>query len=887
MGYEHRQAELQFKKAGEDSLYPIQFSVHEQISQPWVARITARSEKMDIPLHHLVGFSAGLRATAGTKNITWTGVVRTMELVKASKFSFEHSTYYLEIVPNLWLLSQRRGHRIFQHKTTEEIVTAILKEWDIAFEWRLRDEHATHEYRVQYGESDLGFISRLLEEEGIAYHFDQGSGQKQITKVILQEQPRRGGTRRLRYHDSVPDTHVGFWATKLHVAQASRSGNATQVDFDFRRPDTVLSAGHTSEVSSAPEKSWEQYLYSPGGFLIDNAAGAGDTPAADIKSVARHEQAAGKSKVKKMLEAMQFKRRFVDFETNMLDLSPGMHFLVDGTPTHPRADIHEQEMMIVESSAVGNATGEFVLLATAVFDDDPFVVPRVTPKPRIDGVQSAIVVGAPGQEIYCDEFGRVRVRFHWDREGKYDESCTCWLRVNQGWAGPGYGSVNLPRVGHEVLVEFLDGDPDHPVVVGRLYNATSQFPYTLPAHKTHSAWKTQSSPFKDGYYNEVFIDDQVDKELIYIQAQRNLMKLVKNNETRRVGKDRLDVVGEHRLGVVRNVDAYHVGEQHLVKMIKERKFKILEKEDPTFEPKDTWMELKDEKITLTTGKASIILDGPDITIVADKGVRFSADSDLKIKGTMVFLNCGKAAAKGVSSAQVVDDKVRKLDDGDRTNVKILELLNKELKKKVLSRGWGFVVRNHERKKPRKQGRGFVGRQLDKIFKKGDQREMLEADLGDAKAGGGEQQWSHVEILALLAQTPTGMKVLQNVPPDVSFTSREMKGSNGAYSGKTNTVYLPPGISSKDAAPIVAHELTHADQRQNHGRPADLNDHCLMEVEANNVGVNVFEEMGGAEAGVQTPGYARRSQIRKADPEKFNEATRSRYEDHYRPRYEGR
>lgn len=718
MAYDHRHAELQFK-SGEDSLYPVQFSINERISTPWVARITARSEKMDIPIHHLVGFSAGLRATVGDRAITWTGVVRNIELVKAAGYTFEHSTYYLEIVPNLWLLSQRRGHRIFQHKTTEQIVTEILKEWDIDHEWNLRDDHPTHEYRVQYGESDLAFISRLLEDDGIAYFFHQGDAQTRITKVIFQERPRRSGSRRVRYHDAVPDTHVGWWVTKLHVAQASRSGNATYVDFDFRRPDSELKANHESAVSSDPEKSWERYLYSPGGFLIDNAPGGGETPVADDKSVARHDQDSGEALAQRTLQSLQFKRRFVEFESNALDMGPGEHFIIDGNPTHPRADIHERDLMVIESNALGNATGEFVLLATAVFEDDPFTIPKLTPKPRIDGVQSAIVVGPKGEEIYCDEFGRVRVRFHWDREGAYDDNRTCWLRVNQAWAGPGYGAMNLPRVGHEVLVEFLDGDPDHPVIVGRVYNATSKYPYTLPDHKTHSAWKTQSSPFKDGYFNELFIDDQIDKELVYLQAQRNMMKLVKNNETRRIGKERLDVVGDHRLGVVRNVDAVHVGDQHLVKIIKESDLKILKKEDPAFSPKDTWMELKDEKITLTTGKASIILEGGDVTIQAEKGIRFSADKDLKINGTMVFLNCGQAAAKGVSADKAVDDQVRKLDDeSDRARVEILELLNKEVEKEVLTRGWGFMVRNQVRQKPRAKERGFLGRQLDKLFAKG-------------------------------------------------------------------------------------------------------------------------------------------------------------------------
>jgi type VI secretion system secreted protein VgrG len=888
MSDEHRHLELQFKaKKKVDTLYAVQFSIHERLSQPWVARITARSPEFDIPLHHIVGFSAGMRATVGPRTFTWTGVVRNMELVRASR-TRTHSTYYLELVPNLWLLSKRRGHRIFQHKTTEEIVTEILKEWAIEFQWNLRDEHPTHEYRVQYGESDLAFISRLLEEDGIAYHFDQKEqGKERLTRVLFQERPRRGGTHRLQFHDSVPDQHVGFWATKLHVGQASRSGNATLYDFDFRRPDQKLKSDYASEVSNDPEKKREQYLYSPGGFLIDNAPGGGDTPVADDKSVARHNDDRAKALAKQAVQAMQFKRRFVEFETNNLELNPGQHVLLDGNP-HPRADIHEQDMMIVESNALGNASGEFQMLVTAVFDKDPFTVPQTFSKPRIDGVQSAIVVGPKGEEIYTDEFGRVRVRFHWDREGKYDDNRTCWLRVNQGWAGPGYGAMNLPRVGHEVLVEFLDGDPDMPVVVGRVYNATSQFPYVLPDHKTHSAWKTQSSPFKDGYFNELFVDDQIDNEPIYIQAQRNMMKLVKNNETRRIGKERLDVVGEHRLGVVRNYDAYHVGDRHLVQIIEENDLKILQKEDPLFVPEETFMELKNEKITLTTGHASIILDGPDITIQADKGIRFSAKKDLRIKGKMLFLNCSMAMAKDVATTQKADDQVRKLEDGDRTKVEILELLNKELKKEVLKRGWGFQVHNYKRKKPRKDESGqrnFMQRGMDWLMG----RDVEAADapsksLTDPNAKKRHSEWKAPEILDELNNSRVGRKVVENMPPDVTVKPlMSNPPPHCRYNPKTNTVYVAKGISSKEAAPLVAKALAHADQVQNRGRPYDAMDRLEMEVDAKNVELDVWAQTGRA----PNPKMEKRYAARQKDPAAFDEAVRKNTSANIKKRAEER
>ncbi len=695
--YSHQHAELQLK-CGEESLFVVQLSVHEEVSRPFVATVTARSEKPDLELEHIVGFSAGLRASSRVDRV-WTGVCKSIELARSTAKEDGVSTYVLEIVPNLWLLSQRRNQRVFQHLSAVEITEQLMAEWGIDFAMKTEEEHPKLEYRVQYGESDLAFLSRLLEEAGIAYSFETPpDAKKRVTQVVFREQPNAGVLGPYPYHDSPPDADVGHYVTKIQVGQASRSGQVTIRDWDWRRPDTERRAASQSTVSSEPEKSWEQYHFSPGGFLIDTEGG-GETPVADDRSVARHVDPYGAWLADKTLVSAQYKRRFVHFETNMIHLSVGMRFSVGSAPNHPRADVADQELLVVECQTIGNASGELVVVGVAVFSQDPFRLPKRTRKPRIDGLQSALVMGPKGEEIHVDELGRVRVRFHWDREGEFDDSRSCWLRAAQGWAGPGYGGVMLPRVGHEVLVGFLDGDPDQPLIVGRLYNATAKQPYKLPDCKTHSGLKSQTSPFVDGHYNELFFDDQKDKELVALQGQRNLMKLVKNNETRRVGKERLEVVGEHRLGVVRSVDALHAGEQHLVQIVKAKDLKIPKQEDPKIKPRETWIEMVDEKITLTTGAASIVLDGPDVTIQADKGIRLSAAGDLKIKGSMVFLNCSSAATVSPEAGCQVSDEVRTLDDEDRAAVAVKALLALDADQqasKPLKRSWGFERRRTQR-----------------------------------------------------------------------------------------------------------------------------------------------------------------------------------------------
>jgi type VI secretion system secreted protein VgrG len=229
----------------------------------------------------------------------------------------------------------------------------------------------------------------------------------------------------------------------------------------------------------------------------------------------------------------------VALRTNVLDLSPGKVFQV---LNHPHASLAGGARLLAMAQSIEGGFGvEWTVRARATFADAPYRPPLCTPKPTVDGVQSAVVVGPAGQEIHADEFGRVRAQFPWDREGKNDDASSCWIRVSQGWAGTGFGLLNLPRVGQEVLVGFLDGDPDQPMVVGRVFNAQNPVPYPLPAHKTRSTWKSRSSPGGDGF-NEIMFEDLTGRELVWVQAERDLRKLVKNDETITVGHDRRKLV---------------------------------------------------------------------------------------------------------------------------------------------------------------------------------------------------------------------------------------------------------------------------------------------------------------------------------------------------------
>ncbi len=359
--------------------------------------------------------------------------------------------------------------------------------------------------------------------------------------------------------------------------------------------------------------------------------------------------------------------------------------------------------------------------ANAVFADDkaPYKPPMKTAKPKVMGVQSATVVGPPGQEIHVDEFGRVRAQFPWDREGKHDDFSSCWIRVSQGWAGTGFGMVLLPRIGQEVLVGFLEGDPDQPIIVGRVFNAVENVPYILPEHKTRSTWKSESSPGGGGF-NEIMFEDLKGQELVWEQAEKNRRKLVKNDETITVsgnrrkyvvkdelettgqnrtevtGKDRTEITGGNRTTIINkdrlkivnqdeyertlgNVMVYIAKDQDIViindkreKIVKDSHLRIHGERRQRIKKKQSLTVGKDqhEKVggdhALEAGKqihlkagTSLVLEAKnDITIKGPGGFIRIDGTGITIKGTMVKINSGGSAGSGSGSSPDAPDEAK-------------------------------------------------------------------------------------------------------------------------------------------------------------------------------------------------------------------------------------
>ncbi len=606
--------ELKFD-CGESSLTVRRFSIHEAASTPFTVSVWVRSENPAVDISAIVGRAAIFRIRSGYANLTgaglrvWSGYVSYMEQVHAEHVQSKVlSTYQLRIVPHLWLLDQRRNHRIFQHLSIPDIVDKILDEWQVKHTWKIdRGQYPKHEFKIQYGETEFAFISRILEEAGIAYTFPDVDDNNSILTFsdALHSNPMRPGPP-VPYEQNPTQEAERDFVSRVQIVHEVRPGALTIRDYDFRRPAFELFG--EAPKAKGPEDQYEQYHYIAGGMFLETGKGGG-TPVADDKGIARHDQPTGTKRATRMLESARADREGIAFESNLNDLTPGMVFKIDN---HPHADIG-RKLLVTDAMLEGTAEGEWQVFGHAVFADVPYRPSLTTPRPEVLGVQTVRVVGPKTgdkleQEIHVDEFGRVRVQFPWDREGKNDDDSSCWIRVAEGWGGTGYGWMALPRVGHEVIVTFIEGDPDRPILSGRLYNVEHPVPYKLPEHKTVSTWKSDSSPTSNGF-NEIKFEDMKSEELFYMQAEKNHRKLVKNDEFHTTGNDRdktviaieTETVGKNRLQWVQHERNEMIGSVHHTLIKRDRRQLIRKDEIEINDSHRQLLVLKDQD-TVVKGK---------------------------------------------------------------------------------------------------------------------------------------------------------------------------------------------------------------------------------------------------------------------------------------------
>ncbi len=537
---------LTLHEYGEDDLLIAEMAGHEAMSQLFEFRLRLLSSRDDIDPRRIIGKPAILRIEAwDTRHMGgerhWNGVVsRFQRTGRASSAEGEDLyAYECDIVPWFWFMTQHEDCRIFQGKTVREIIEAIFEEFDYSdFRFDLHEDHPALDYCTQYHETTFDFISRLVEREGIHYYFRHDDAEESRHLLVFTDHNR--GNPALE-PSTLPFHHEGtaedYDAIRtLALDQQMRTRKVTLGDWDFERK-RLLRENTPTVLSIGADRDLERYRY-PGAFVDPEV---------------------GKYRSRVLMEAEEAGHMRFRGDSQVRTLAPGHTFTLED---HPFDEFNIEYMVLsvwhhgrnnLGNDGAAEYGNEFTLHPHAV----TWRAPLSTPKGLVRGPQTALVTGPAGEELHVDQHGRIKVQFHWDRQGQYDDHSSCWVRVAQAWAGNGYGTMFIPRVGMEVVVDFLEGDPDQPLVTGCVYNGINKPPYDLPAHATRSTIKTLSSKGGGGT-NELRFEDKKGSEEVFLQAQKDFNVNVKDREHHQVGST-LDVsVGNTRKTTIGRDDHLHV-----------------------------------------------------------------------------------------------------------------------------------------------------------------------------------------------------------------------------------------------------------------------------------------------------------------------------------------
>jgi len=636
----------------------LEFRGREAISQPYRFDLELVSERPDLDLESLLHRPAFLAFAPDGSGIH--GLVHQAAQGESGK---RLTRYRLTLVPQLAYLAHRTNQRIFQHLTVPQIIAQVLEEHGIqadAYRFGLGPVvYPPREYCVQYDETDLHFIQRLCEEEGIHYHFQHAaSGHVLVFGDDQTVFPRLTATAYQQDSGLVADQPV---IKRFGLRLETRTSRVTRRDYDFEKPRLTMEAAFHSDF----QPDLEDYDY-PGRFT---------------------ERARGKHLSQRALERHRHDYELAEGESDQPRLVSG-HFLP--LTEHPRSDwnqlwlltevLHEgKQPQVLEETVTSHVdSGDgFVQGYRNHFSATPWAIPfrpaLCHPKPKVLGSQTAVVTGPAGEEIHCDEYGRVKIQFHWDREGQADDKTSCWLRVSSSWAGDRYGGIAIPRVGMEVLVTFLEGDPDQPLVTGCLYHKEHQVPYDLPANKTRMVFKTLSSPGGGGY-NELRIEDRKGAEQIYLHAQRDWDENIEHDQKIRVGHERHDTVEANSYSELK-------AEEHLI-VAGDRKVEI-KPDDHLTVGQTQHIKLGTAQLTragreihLKAGQKMVIEAGVELTLKAGGSFIKLDPGGITVSGPLARINAGGAPGKG--SGIKIKSPVRPgMADGDKAGSLLEQALQGE------------------------------------------------------------------------------------------------------------------------------------------------------------------------------------------------------------------
>ncbi|MDT9629682.1 MULTISPECIES: type VI secretion system Vgr family protein [Pseudomonas] len=538
---------------GPDVLLLNEMGGGEELGRLFNYELQLTSLDANIDLNQLLGkpMSVGVQLADGGERHFHGIVARCSQNIDQGQFA----SYQVTLRPWFWLLTRTSDCRIFQNLSIPQIIKQVFRDLGFSdFEDALSRPYREWEYCVQYRETSFDFVSRLMEQEGIYYFF-----RHEQDRHVLVLADAYGAHTTVPGYASIPyypkdeqqreRDHMHNW----HLAQEVQPGSLELNDYDFQRPSASI------DVRSAmprPHTAGDYPLYDYPGTYVQSAD--------------------GEHYARTRIEALQTLHEQVEFAGNARGLGSGHLFSLTG---FSRQDQNREYLIVgcryyivqesLESGG-GSGSAQFESSLTCIDAQQSFRPLATTHRPIVKGPQTALVVGPKGEEIWTDQYGRVKVHFYWDRHDQSNENSSCWIRVSQSWAGKNWGSMQIPRIGQEVIVSFLEGDPDRPIITGRVYNAEQTVPYDLPENATQSGMKSRSS--KGGTpanFNEIRMEDKKGLEQLYIHAERNQDIVVEVDESHSVGHDRNKsighnetvTIGNNRLRIVKQEDILSVGQR--------------------------------------------------------------------------------------------------------------------------------------------------------------------------------------------------------------------------------------------------------------------------------------------------------------------------------------
>lgn len=632
---------------GDDVLLLRRMTGQERLGRLFEYRLQLLSSDPDIDLASILGTNVTVRylqPRGGTRYFN--GFV--------SDFHYRgeyghYASYEMTLRPWFWFLTRTADCRIFQYKKVPDIITELFREHGFTdYQNALNGEYREWEYCVQYRETDFNFLSRLMEQEGIYYYFKHENGRH---KLILADGYGSHSVypnyQEIRCHPSPRSVHIEH-ISFMEVSKQVLPGVVALNDFNFEKPRADLKVVAT-QPRPHDKSDFEIYDY-PGEY---------------------EERGDGDNYARRRIEEWHSDYELSSGQANVAGIATGFLFTLTEHPRKPQNREHlvlltEIEMVSEEFESGGEGIGageqHFSVKFSTVNPREPYRTHRITPLPIVYGPQTATVVGPSGEEIWTDKYGRVKVQFHWDRYGKKDENSSCWIRVSQSWAGKKWGGMQIPRIGQEVIVDFLEGDPDRPIITGRVYNADAMPPYALPDHKTRSTLKSCSSKGGGGF-NEIRFEDKKGEEQIFIHGEKD--------EDVRIKKDAREWIGNDRHLIVKNDQFEEVkGNKHL--MVTKDQFEQIDgdkhqkvkgdhnqKIDGTLsiQAGADMQEKVGQKhalqagmeIHLKAGMKVVIEAGTELTIKAGGGFVKIDPSGVTIQGAMVRINSGGSSGSGSGS----------------------------------------------------------------------------------------------------------------------------------------------------------------------------------------------------------------------------------------------